>query len=161
MWEGRPAGPLTHPTAMPRRLGEEVPEPGAVLGLLLLFFSFFFLVVLSLCCWKQAFSPVAVRGATLPSQQALEHRSSSYGTRASLPRGMWHLPGLEVEPVSPASAGGFLTTEPPGSPGAASCVSHLNPRVLFTGLAGGPERRAVWSRRGRWTTRPWSGDTGL
>ena len=42
MWEGRPAGPLTHPTAMPRRLGEEVPEPGAVLGLLLIFFSFFF-----------------------------------------------------------------------------------------------------------------------
>ena len=41
-WEGCPAGPLTHPTAMPRRLGAEVPEPGTVLGLLLLFFSFFF-----------------------------------------------------------------------------------------------------------------------
>ena len=159
-WEGCPAGPLTHPTAMPRRLGAEVPEPGTVLGLLLLFFSFFFGRAQSLLLEAGFFSS-CVRGATLQLQQALEHRSSSYGTRASLPRGMWHLPGLGVEPMSPASAGGFLTTEPPGSPGAASCVSHLNPRVLFTGLAGGPKRRAVWSRRGRRTTRPWSGDTGL
>ena len=27
---------------------------------------------------------------------------------------MWDLPGLELEPVSPALAGGFLTTAPPG-----------------------------------------------
>ena len=29
---------------------------------------------------------------------------------------MWDLPGPGLEPVSPALAGGFLTTEPPGSP---------------------------------------------
>ena len=29
---------------------------------------------------------------------------------------MWDLPGLGLEPVSPASAGGFLTTTPPGKP---------------------------------------------
>ena len=29
---------------------------------------------------------------------------------------MWDLPGPAIEPVSPASAGGFLTTEPPGEP---------------------------------------------
>ena len=28
--------------------------------------------------------------------------------------GMWDLPGPGIEPVSPALAGGFLTTEPPG-----------------------------------------------
>ena len=28
-------------------------------------------------------------------------------------RGMWDLPGPGIEPVSPALAGGFLTTEPP------------------------------------------------
>ena len=39
-WEGRPAGPITHPTPMPRGLGVEVPEPRAVPGLLLLFFFF-------------------------------------------------------------------------------------------------------------------------
>ena len=27
---------------------------------------------------------------------------------------MWDLPGPELEPVSPALAGGFLTTAPPG-----------------------------------------------
>ena len=29
---------------------------------------------------------------------------------------MWDLPGPGIEPVSPASAGGFFTTEPPGKP---------------------------------------------
>ena len=29
---------------------------------------------------------------------------------------MWDLPGPEHEPVSPALAGGFLTTAPPGKP---------------------------------------------
>ena len=29
---------------------------------------------------------------------------------------MWDLPGSEIEPVSPALAGGFLTTEPAGKP---------------------------------------------
>ena len=30
---------------------------------------------------------------------------------------MWDLPGPGLEPVSPALAGGFLTTAPPGTPG--------------------------------------------
>ena len=34
---------------------------------------------------------------------------------------MWDLPGPGLEPVSPALAGGFLTTVPPGKP----LVSHL------------------------------------
>ena len=29
---------------------------------------------------------------------------------------MWDLPGLGLKPVSPALAGGFLTTAPPGKP---------------------------------------------
>ena len=29
---------------------------------------------------------------------------------------MWNLPGLGIEPVSPALAGGFFTTEAPGKP---------------------------------------------
>ena len=35
---------------------------------------------------------------------------------------MWDLPGPGLEPVSPALAGGFLTTAPPGKP----CQVHLN-----------------------------------
>ena len=45
---------------------------------------------------------------------APERRLSICGTRAQLLRGMWHLPGPGLEPVSPALAGGFLTTEPLG-----------------------------------------------
>ena len=29
---------------------------------------------------------------------------------------MWDLPGPGIKPVSPALAGGFFTTEPPGKP---------------------------------------------
>ena len=47
---------------------------------------------------------------------ALERRLSSCGTRAQLIRGMWDLPGPGLKPMSPALAGGFLTTTPPGKP---------------------------------------------
>ena len=36
------------------------------------------------------------------------------GACAYLLRGMWNLPGPGIEPMAPASAGGFLTTGPPG-----------------------------------------------
>ena len=48
--------------------------------------------------------------------RALERRLSSCGSRTQLLRGMWDLPGPGLEPVSPALAGGFLTTAPPGKP---------------------------------------------
>ena len=38
----------------------------------------------------------------------------SCGARAQLLRDMWDLPGPGIKPVSPALAGGFLTTVPPG-----------------------------------------------
>ena len=46
--------------------------------------------------------------------RALEHRLRSCGARAWLLRGMWDLSGPGLELVSPALAGGFLTTVPPG-----------------------------------------------
>jgi len=48
--------------------------------------------------------------------QALGHRISSCGTQVQLLCGMWDLPGSGIEPVSPALASGFFTTEPPGKP---------------------------------------------
>ena len=48
--------------------------------------------------------------------RSLEHKLSSCGTRAQLLHGMWDLPGPGLEPVSPASAGGFLTTVPQEKP---------------------------------------------
>ena len=47
---------------------------------------------------------------------APEHWLNSRGTHARLLHGMWDLPGPGIEPVSPALAGGFFTTETPGSP---------------------------------------------
>ena len=46
--------------------------------------------------------------------QALERGLSSCGSRAQLLRSMWDLPGPGLKPVSPALAGRFLTTAPPG-----------------------------------------------
>ena len=57
------------------------------------------------------------------SSQALECRLSSFGARAYLLRGIWDLPGPGLEPVSPALAGGFLTTAPPGK--SKKCVLML------------------------------------
>ena len=39
---------------------------------------------------------------------------SSCGTQAQLPCSMWNLPRPEIEPVSPVSAGGFLSAAAPG-----------------------------------------------
>ena len=46
--------------------------------------------------------------------QVLKHRLSSCGAQAQLLRGMWDLTRPGLEPMSPALAGGFLTTAPQG-----------------------------------------------
>ena len=72
------------------------------------------------CCGARALgmqaSVVVARRLSSCGLQALERRLSSCGTRAQLLCGMWDLPGPGLEPVSPALAGGFLTTAPPGKP---------------------------------------------
>ena len=50
------------------------------------------------------------------SSWAPGHSLSSCGTQAQLLCSMWGLPGPGMESVSPALAGGFFTTEPPGKP---------------------------------------------
>ena len=65
---------------------------------------------------------IAVRGplpiaASLVAEHRLQtRRLSSCGSRAQLLRGMWDLLRLGLEPVSPALAGRFSTTAPPGKP---------------------------------------------
>ena len=72
------------------------------------------------CCGARALgtwaSVVVACGLSSCVSWALEHRLSSCGTWAQLLCGMWDLPGPGIEPVSPALAGGFLTTVPPGKP---------------------------------------------
>ena len=73
-------------------------------------------------CGKQGPLFIAVRGPlTIAASLVAEHRLqtrrlSNCGSRAQLLRGMWYLPRPGLEPVSPALAGRFLTTAPPGKP---------------------------------------------
>ena len=50
------------------------------------------------------------------------HSLSSCDTQAYLSLGLWVLPGPGIEPLPSALAGGFFTTEPPGSPRSYSLV---------------------------------------
>ena len=88
------------------------------------------MAVLGFCFCARAFSScgkwrpllVAVRGPlTIAASLAVEHRLqtrrlSSRGSRAQLLRGTWDPPRPGLEPVSPALAGRFSTTAPPGKP---------------------------------------------
>ena len=91
---------------------------------------YLFMTVLSLRFCARAFSScgkrgplfIAVRGPlTIAASLVAEHRLqtcrlSICGSRAQLLRGMWDLPRPGLEPVSPALAGRFSTTAPPGKP---------------------------------------------
>ena len=73
-------------------------------------------------CSKRGPLFIAVRGpltiaASLVAEPRLQmRRLSNCGSRAQLLRSMWDLPRPGLEPVSPALAGRFSTTAPPGKP---------------------------------------------
>ena len=73
-------------------------------------------------CGKRGPLFTAVRGPlTITASLVAEHRLqtrrlSSCGSQAQLLRGMWDLPRSGLESVSPALAGRFSTTAPPGKP---------------------------------------------
>ena len=104
-----------------------------VLNSFFFFFKYlfiYFLVVLGLRFCARAFSSCGERGPlsiavrrpfTIAAALVVEHmlqtrRLSSCGSRAQLLRGTWDLPRPGLEPVSPALAGRFSTTAPPGKP---------------------------------------------
>ena len=55
-------------------------------------------------------------GFSCCGSQTPEHRLSSWLSWAKLLLGLWDRPGSGIEPVSPALAGWFFTTEPPEKP---------------------------------------------
>ena len=70
--------------------------------------------------WGPLFVMVC-RPLTIATSLVAEHRLqmrrlSNCGSRAQLLWGMWDLPRPGLEPVSPALAGRFSTTVPPGKP---------------------------------------------
>ena len=88
------------------------------------------MVVLGLCSSARAFSScgkrgplfIAVRGPlTIAASLVAEHRLqtrrlSNCGSWGQLLRGTWDPPRPGLKPVSPALAGRFSTTVPPGKP---------------------------------------------
>ena len=66
-------------------------------------------------------------------------RLSSCGTWALLLHGMWNLWGPGIEPTSPALAGTFFTTKPPGE--AVIKLLNLGAESAF---AGSPQMKVLW-----------------
>ena len=93
-------------------------------------FIYLFMAVLGLRFCARAFSSCGERGSlfitvreplTIAASLVAEHRLqtcrlSNCGSRAQPLRGMWDPPRPGLEPVSPALAGRFSTTAPPGKP---------------------------------------------
>ena len=60
--------------------------------------------------------PLIIAASLVAEHRLQTRRLSSCGSRTQLLRGMWDLPRPGFEPVSPALAGRFSTTAPPGKP---------------------------------------------
>ena len=60
--------------------------------------------------------PLTIAASLVAEHRLQMHRLSSCGSRAQLLCSMWDLPRPGLEPVSPALAGRFSTTVPPGKP---------------------------------------------
>ena len=60
--------------------------------------------------------PLTIAASLVAEHRVQMRRLSNRGSRAQLLRGMWDPPRPGLEPVSPALAGGFSTTAPPGKP---------------------------------------------
>ena len=74
---------------------------------------------------------ITVRGPlTIVASLVAEHklqtrRLGNCGSWAQLLRGIWDLPRPGLEPMSPALAGGFLTTAPPRKPSVTALMCYL------------------------------------
>ena len=99
------------------------------------------MAVLGLCFCARAFSScskwgplfITVHGPlTIAASLVAEHRLqtrklSNCGSRAQLLCNMWDLPRPGLEPMSPALAGRFSTTAPPGRPVRVVYNSYFQP----------------------------------
>ena len=95
------------------------------LNFFFLIYLFLFLAVLDLRLCTRAFSScserrpllIAMRGPlTVVASLVAEHRLQTRRLSSCGSRSMWDLPRPGLEPVSPALAGRFSTTAPPGKP---------------------------------------------
>ena len=70
--------------------------------------------------WRPLFiavcGPLTIAASLVAEHRLQTHRLSNCGSQAQPLRGMWDPPRPGLEPVSPALAGRFSTTAPPGKP---------------------------------------------
>ena len=137
-WWRRPASP-----------GGPGPWAGCKTWLRFCLFIYLFLAALGLRCCTRVFSSCGEPGLLCCGVRASHCggfsccrawalgarpsvRLSSCGAWAQVLHGMWDLPRPGLKPVSPALAGGFLTTAPPGKPlvGIVDCFFRRRLRVL-------------------------------
>ena len=69
--------------------------------------------------------PLTIAASLVAEHRLQTRRLSSRGSRAQPLRGMWDLPRPGLEPVSPALAGRFSATAPPGKPAVPSFSTCL------------------------------------
>ena len=69
--------------------------------------------------------PLTIAASLLAEHRLQTLRLSNCGSRAQLLCGMWDLPRAGLEPVSPALAGRFSTTAPPGKPSSKLLTSYI------------------------------------
>ena len=75
-------------------------------------------------------------GSVVAAQPAEHTGFSCCGSRAWLLCSMWNLPDPGTEPTSPALAGRFFTTEPPGeAPSRPRCFFFFFPSLPESGMA--------------------------
>ena len=60
--------------------------------------------------------PLTIAASLVAEHRLQTRRLSNCGSRSQLLHGMWDPLGPGLEPMSPALAGGFSTTAPPGKP---------------------------------------------
>ena len=70
--------------------------------------------------------PLTIVASLFAEHRLQMRRLSNCGSRAQLLRGTWDPPRPGLEPVSPALAGRFSTTAPPGKP----CIYLLNGHLI-------------------------------
>ena len=73
--------------------------------------------------------PLTVAASLIAGHRLQTRRLSNCGSRAQLLHGMWDLPRPGLEPVSPALAGRFSTTAPPGKPQLYFLTWHFLPKI--------------------------------
>ena len=78
--------------------------------------------------------PLTIAASLVAEHRLQTRRLSNCGSRAQLLRGMWDLPRPGLKPMSPALAGRFSTTAPPGKPSPLSLIFNFYYNMLYYGM---------------------------